>query len=257
MCHRLCLVLLAVAQALRGRLTESPLEELREDASGSKFSRMNVAWAPELVELIRGNSSEAVEILRGLAKDKEWEVRRIVAASSPLKALVETRPQEGAQVMKELAKDEESKVRIRLAEKQTLKLLLKARPEEGAEAVMNLLEKDPEVRIRKTKFPFWRAFKKYATLLKDSVTRTLEQDSSEEKVSAATSSSLRAVMHLNFTEGEQLFAKLIADPDPEVREAAVECPAWSALFAFNVTKGLRLFKTLSRSFIWDAAAARA
>eukprot|EP00438_Fugacium_kawagutii_P030069 Skav215733 [mRNA] locus=scaffold2859:69437:75509:+ [translate_table: standard] len=237
MCHWLCLVLLPVAHSLRGRLepeaVESPLEALRrmarsEDELGKMNwgDRLDAANSPQLAELVRGNSSEAVEILRDLAKDKEWRVRRGVANSEALKdlvevrpeegaqvvkalaedekfvvkkelafssaleALVETRPEEGAQVIKDLAKDEHLHVRRAVLWSEVLKTLIEVRPEEGAQVVADLLEDKPEFKIGRTRHPFWPAFKKYSTSLADSLNRTLVQSSPEDRVSVTLSRSL-------------------------------------------------------------------
>lgn len=300
MCHRLCLVLLAIAQGLRDdsrlelELVESPLEELRRNASDNGTEswsiRRDAAMSPQLAELVRENSSEAVEILRGLAKDKYRNVRAGVAQSSALKDLVQTRPDEGAQLVWELAKRDDKDVVVRsavarswalealvkvrpeeaakvvmelvedahwnvrygVAASSALKALVEVRREEGFQVVMSVLESDRDLRLRRDRFPWWPAFREYATPLANAFNRSLENGSLEEIVSVARNSSWRAVLNLNWEDGKRLFAKLIQDPDPHVRYTSVDAPAWSTLFRYDVAAGMQFFKNLSERIANDA-----
>lgn len=182
MCHRRCVVaLLAVAQALRGGHLEPSLELRRKASSWIWIDRRDgAAMSPELAELVRGNSSEAVEMLQKLGKDEDLNVRKGVAQSEALKALVEVKPEEGAKVVKELAEDENSYVRMGVANSLVLKAMMKVRPEEAAQVLMDLLDND-DVRTVRTNLPVWPVFEEYAMALAGSLNRSLEQGSYEEK----------------------------------------------------------------------------
>eukprot|EP00438_Fugacium_kawagutii_P030068 Skav215732 [mRNA] locus=scaffold2859:40318:47173:+ [translate_table: standard] len=242
MCRCLCLVLLAIAQGLReGRLElelePSPLEELRRNASSESWEdRENVAKSSELAELVRRNSTEAVEILRNLTRVKYFEVKIGVAESSALKALVETRPEEGAQLVKDLVKDEDFSVRVAVAASPALETLVEQRPKEGFQMVMLLLESDRDLRMHRAAYEWWPAFEQYATPFANDFNSSLH-GSWEEKVSVARNSSWRAVLNLNWEDGKRLFTTLIQDADPDVRSAAIDSPAWNMLFRYDVAEG--------------------
>lgn len=61
-------------------------------------------------------------------------------------------------------------------------------------------------------------------------------------------------MHL---KNNQVFAKLTADPEPAVRLAAVDCPAWRTFLSYDFEDGLSQFKALSKSIAKDAEIAAA
>eukprot|EP00438_Fugacium_kawagutii_P009626 Skav235777 [mRNA] locus=scaffold1891:11938:12750:- [translate_table: standard] len=163
-------------------------------------------------------------------------------------------PEEGAQVVKELAKDKHAWVKRKLAGSKALKALVNTKPEDGSQVVMDLLESDAFItkEAEEGTLELWPAFVEYTTPLAESLNRSLEQTNSHERVSLATSSNWRPFMHLNFEEGKKAFAKFIKDPDPALRRAAVDAPAWSVVFSRNVAEGLSLFKTLSTSISKDA-----
>eukprot|EP00438_Fugacium_kawagutii_P020657 Skav217357 [mRNA] locus=scaffold4442:86870:95394:+ [translate_table: standard] len=218
-CQRLCLALLAVAQGLRNGQLDWRLEVVRNLVSSGE--RLRAAKSGELAQLVAANSSEGVDLLQGLARDRDVAVRYGVATSSALKALAE------------------------------------AMPEEGAQVIMHLLEYDPRVRSATSQLPAWPAFKRYATPLVRSFNASLEHGSLQERVSVAKSSTWRAVLNLNLDEGKELFAKLINDTDPLVRQSAIDAPAWSTFFRYDVAEALSQFKALSRSLVRDTEVAKA